>query len=138
MFSVRFHLQRGEFYRHWQIKDLKDKSIGPEYFDPLKYQLFLTDCELVCNERKAKQVYARGVKDVCGWIKCSNVYVSDPDVLGWTSIDNCPAIKFNPIVKTHWEIEDRPGENWNGRKVNEIVTAGHRCYLYSEALVHGV
>ena len=138
MFSVRFHLARGPHYRHWQVKDLKDKDVQIEYFDPLRYQLFLTDCELVCNERTAQQVYSRGVKDVCGWIKCGDVCPRYPDLHGYTNIDYLPCIKFNPIVDPNWRIEGRPEENWNGRKVDEIVTAGHRCYLYSESFAHGV
>ena len=138
MFSVRFHLGRGDHYKHWQVKDLKNKDVQVEYFDPYRYQLFMVDCELVCNEKTANRVYARGVKDVCGWIKCRDVYVSDPDILRGPNIDSLPRIVFNPIVDPVWRIEGRPGENWNNKKVDEIVTSGHRCYLHCEALVDGV
>ena len=138
MFKVRFHLGRGHVYKHWQITDLKNKDVQIEYFDPYRYHLFMVDCELVCNEKTANRVYVRGVKDVCGWIKCRNVYVSDPDVLDGPNIDRLPRIVFNPIVDPVWRIEGRPGENWNNKKIDEIVTCGHRCYLHCEALVDGV
>lgn len=135
MFSVRFHLGRGAHYKHWQVKDLKNKDVQIEYFDPYRYQLVLEDCELVCNERKAQQVYARGTKDVCGWIKCRDLYVSDPDILTLPDTDFLPRVMFNPIVKTHWEIDDRLGENCNGMKIGEIITSGNKCYISSGALV---
>jgi len=138
MFKVRFHLGRGPHYKHWQITDLKDKDVQIEYFDPYRYQLFMTDCELVCNEKTANRVYARGVKDVCGWIRCGRLYVSDYSLPPGTNVDSLVRVKFNPLVKTHWELEDRPGENWNNRFVDEIVTCGSRCYLHCEALVDGV
>ena len=137
MFAVRFHLGRGPHYKHWQIKDLKDKDVQVEYFDPMRSWLFMVDCELVCNEKKAQSVYQAGVKDVCGFIRCRNVYVSDPDILPSPSIDTAPRIMFNPIVDPVWRIEDRPGENWNNKKIDEIITSGSRCYLYCEALAHG-
>lgn len=129
MFSVRFHLGRGPYFRFWQVKGLKNKDVQVEYFDPYRYQLVLVDCELICNEKAAEKVYARGVKDVCGFIKCSDLYVSDPDILTLPDTDFLPRIMFNPIVKTHWEIEDRPGKNCNGMKIGEIITSGNRCYM---------
>lgn len=138
MFSVRFHLGRGQYYKHWQVKDLKNKDVQIEYFDPYRYQLFMTGCKLVCNEKQAERVYIRGKKDVCGWIRCERLYVSDYSLPPGTNVDSLVRVKFNPLVKTHWELEDRPGENWNNRFVDEIVTCGSRCYLHCEALVDGV
>lgn len=138
MFSVRFHLGRGPNFKQWQVKDLKNKDVQVEYFDPYRYQLVLQDCELICNEKTANRVYARGVKDVCGWIKCRDVYVSDPDSLTLPDTDFLPRIIFNPIVDPNWRLQGYPNENWNGRKVDEIITSGNRCYLSSEALIDGV
>lgn len=128
MFSVRFHLARGTHYKHWQIKDLVNKDVQIEYINPYRYQLYLVDCELICNEKTAQKVYQRGVKDVCGWIKCRDVYVSDPDILSLPDIDFLPHLKFNPIVDPNWRIEGRD-ENYNGKHFENILTSGSRCYI---------
>lgn len=129
MFSVRFHLGRGPHYKHWQVKDLKNKDVQIEYFDPYRYQLVLEDCELVCNENKAKQVYARGVKDVCGWIKCKSVFPSDHNLFTDTNTDSLPRLTFNPIVDTKWRISKDPERNMNNYFISNIITKGNRCYI---------
>ena len=132
MFRVRFHLQRGQYYKHWQIKDLDNKDVQIEYIDPYRYQLFLEDCELVCNENKARRVYQKGIKDVCGWIKCRDLYVSDPDILHGPDTDCLPHIMFNPIVDPNWRIEGSD-RLYNGAKFPHIVTSGHQCYVDTTA-----
>jgi len=128
MFSVRFHLGRGLNYKQWQIKDLVNKDVQIEYVDPYRYQLVLVDCELICNENKARKVYAAGVKDVCGWIKCRDLYVSDPDLHHLPDVDSLPHLKFNPIVDPNWRVEGMYG-NYNGKKFDSIITSGRHCYI---------
>ena len=41
MYSVRFHLGRGPHYRMWQVKNLKDKTVEPVYYEPNQIQLHL-------------------------------------------------------------------------------------------------
>jgi len=43
-YKVRFHLQRGQHYMHWQIKAY-DGTV--KYIDPNKYQLELYGCKLI-------------------------------------------------------------------------------------------
>jgi hypothetical protein len=128
MFSVRFHLGRGLHYKHWQIKDLVNKDVQIEYIDPYRYQLYLVDCELICNERTARRVYQKGIKDVCGWIKCRDLYVGDPDILVGPDTDCLPMLKFNPIVDPNWRVEGMYG-SYNGKKFASIVTSGRHCYI---------
>lgn len=127
-YSVRFHLQHGKYYKFWQIRDLNDKGVAPEYINPVGNQLVLLDCELYCNESKARKVYEAGVKDVCGWIKCKTLYVNDCSVYDSASVDNLPRISFNPIVDTCWRIEGKVG-GFNNTHVDSIITSGSRCYL---------
>ena len=135
MYNVRFNLQRGPYYKFWQIRDWKDRQCAPSYVDPAKYQLTMVDCELVCNESKARKVYAAGVKDVCGWVQCRNVFCSDLSVFSPANTDEYPRLCFNPIVDTAWRLEGFPEENWNGRHVDTIITSGHRCYIDQDCLV---
>lgn len=128
-FSVRFHLARGKHYKFWQIKDLNDKDCEPTYINPNTHQLFLSDCELVCNENKAQQVYARGVKDVCGWIKCKSLYAGDINIFTDTNTNILPRLTFNPIVDTKWRISKNPECNMNNYFVSNIITKGNKCYI---------
>jgi hypothetical protein len=127
MFKVRFHLGRGPYYRYWQITDLKDKDAGPKYINPETSQLVLLDCELVCNENKARKVYSRGVKDVCGWIKCEHVHWHDLHLSDPINIDGYSHLSFNPIVDPSWRVEglDYP---INGLKLNRLVTYHNKVY----------
>lgn len=128
MYSVRFHLQHGPHYKHWQIRDLKDKDCAPTYINPLKCQLIMLDCTLVCNEKKAKRVFDAGRKDVCGWIQCGHVYVNDLDIFDSANTDNLPRLRFNPIVDTCWRL-DGYDESFNNKYVDSVITSGGRCYL---------
>jgi hypothetical protein len=127
MYSVRFHLGRGKYYRMWQVKNLKDKSVAPVYYDPSKVQLDLNSCELVCNENKARKVYEAGVKDVCGWIKCRRLFLRDVGSNLYTFPENMSRILFNPIVDTSWKME---GYDFsiNGWKFSQLITFGRRVY----------
>ena len=52
-YKVRFHLQRGQHYMHWQIKAY-DGTV--KYLDPNKYQLELYGCKLI-NETYFKLLF---------------------------------------------------------------------------------
>ena len=68
-YKVRFHLQRGQHYMHWQIK----AWVGTvKYLDPQKYQLKMRGCTLINKKKAAEKVYAAGKKNVCGWVECKN------------------------------------------------------------------
>lgn len=137
MYSVRFHLGRGPYYKMWQVKNLKDKSVAPVYYEPDHVQLRLLDCELICNENKAKRVHAAGIKDVCGWIKCRDVFLrylrTDPAV----DVSSFSKLYFNPIVDPVWRVQEDPNVNMNGAKFNSIITSGRRVYT-DEPLLQGV
>jgi hypothetical protein len=127
MYSVRFHLGRGPYYKYWQIRDLDDKDTGPKYIDPETSQLVLVDCELVCNERTAKKVHAIGRKDVCGWVKCEHVYWHDLHISNPINIDGYSHLTFNPIVDPHWRIK---GSDYtvNGLTTEKLVTFRNKIY----------
>jgi hypothetical protein len=129
MFSIRFHLGRGNHYKHWQIKDLTYKNDAPVYFDPAFTQLTMVNCKLVNNEKKAKQVYEAGVKDVCGWIRCENFFVSDLNKYNPVSIDGDVGLLYNPIVAPYWMRDDKEGSIDNTFYL-ELITMGNKAYIY--------
>ena len=62
-YRVRFHLQRGEHYMHWQIRAWEGTV---KYLDPEKYQIEMRDCHLVNKINTARKVNLAGKKDVGG------------------------------------------------------------------------
>lgn len=128
MYSVRFHLGRGPNYKMWQIKNLKDRSIAPCYYEPSQVQLHLVNCELICNENKARRVHAAGVKDVCGWIKCGDIFLRHLSTDPVVDVTNWNRISFNPIIDPNWRVEGIDG-NFNGAKFEHLYTCGGRVYV---------
>ena len=51
-YKIRFHLQRGQHYMHWQIKAY-DGTV--KYIDPQKYQIEMYDAKLI-NKTNADKV----------------------------------------------------------------------------------
>lgn len=131
MFSVRFHFGRGKNYKHWQIKDLADKNCAPEYFDPLFNQLLLINCTLINNESKARKVYEAGVKDVCGWIRCEDFFVTNLNKYDPVPIDDYPRLLYNPIVAPYWMKEGREGRSIDNSHYNKLITLGNQVYIYN-------
>ena len=70
MFDVRFHLGAGEFYKHWQVKDLSTKDII--YYNPKLFYFVMHDCELKNKRNKAEKVFSSQRRDVCGYVRCSS------------------------------------------------------------------
>jgi hypothetical protein len=130
MYSVRFHLARGNHYRHWQIRDLDDKHREPLFLDPIEYQIKLEDCTLYNNERKAQQVYDAGVKDVCGWVKCRDFGIANLNDYDPEPIDDLPRLLYNPIDYPYWRREDS-FENIDGTHFDELITYSNKVYIYT-------
>ena len=128
MYSVRFHLGRGPNFRHWQVRNLSNKSSAPLFLDPSEFQLHLHNCKLVCSESKAKKVFSSGVKDVCGWIRCDSFDVVDVSQTAPDEVVGLDRVSFNPIIDTEWRVEGRSG-SFNNQDVGELVTSGSRVYI---------
>ena len=124
MYRVRFHLQSGKHYKHWQIRQGKRVF----YYDPTYYQLELIGCKLINKVNKAKKVHADGVKDVAGWVECDNVMI-DNDI----TIDNLEKLHYNPIKDIHWRRESDCGEFvWDNSEYATLITHGKQVYILEE------
>ena len=126
MFEVRFHLGRGENYKHWQIKT-KDRVF---YYDPSYYQLELIGCKLINKVNKAKKVNAAGVKDVSGWVECGDILVNNE-----VDVDNLEKLYYNPIKDIHWRRESDSGEfEWDNSEYASLITQGRQVYILEERI----
>ena len=52
MFKIRFNLEKGLNFNHWEIKQGKEKI----YVDPDKKSLILIDCKLINNKNIATKI----------------------------------------------------------------------------------
>ena len=135
-YRVRFHLQNGKNYMHWQIREVTDddKLIGSakdaKYLDPAKCQIEMTGCKLVNDKSKAMKVHNAGKKDVSGWVLCDNYIPRYDDTF---PVDNLERLRYNPIVDPVWRREDDEGDfDWDNYHFDSLVTDGNRVYVLEE------
>ena len=76
---VRFHLAKGEHYRHWQVKDIYGHT---HYFDPHHVCLVMWNAKLVNDRRTALRIMEGEAKAVCAAIDCDSI-----DIVGWHDKD---------------------------------------------------
>lgn len=131
MYKVRFHLGRGEHYRHWQITG----NGLVQYYDPEIYSLFLSECTLISQPKAAQRVHDSGKKDVCGWVLCETWTASNVRDNEWVRelideeypIDNLARVWYNPIVDTEWHMQGVE-ESVTDAFFSCLVTKGNRVY----------
>jgi len=128
MYRVRFHLQSGKHYKHWQICRMSGrKKIEVSYLDPWSCQLEMTGCKLVNMVQTAKRVNREGVRDVAGWVECREVKISE------NPVDNLEGVFYNPLIDPHWRRDSDCGEFvWDESEYETLVTQGKRVYILEE------
>jgi len=127
--EVRFHLGKGEHFRHWQIKVMRGrKKVDEYYYNPGHYQLVMIGCKLVNNLKKAQKVHKAGKKDVSGWVKCEEVQINNE-----ISIDNLEKLYYNPIRDPQWRRESDCGEfAWDDSQYATLITQDRQVYILEE------
>lgn len=127
--EVRFHLGKGEHFRHWQIKVMQGrKKVDEYYYNPGHYQLVMIGCKLVNNLKKAKKVHKAGKKDVSGWVKCEEVQINNE-----IGIDNLEKLYYNPIRDPRWRRESDCGEfAWDDSQYATLITQDRQVYILEE------
>lgn len=110
MIKVRYHLQNGPNYMHWQFKE--DGKVW--YAEPSKNIIVLKNCVLHNNPKLAEKIYMGKNKDVCAWIKCKEFEVL-PEFDG--QVKNivpswCSHLRYNPKVLPYWHTVS--GQNIDG------------------------
>ena len=119
MYRVRFHLARGEHFRHWQIRDMGNGKRS--YHDPDDMVLHMVNCKLMNRPNTAKKSYEGAVKSVCARIECEDVDVLYED-RWWGEV-----VTYNPRVSPHWQ---RHGKlNVDGCVFRSLVTNGREVHI---------
>jgi len=128
-YEVRFHLGKGEHFKHWQIKILQGrKKIDEFYYNPAYYQLEMIGCKLINKVNQAKKVHEAGVKNVTGWVECQEVRINNE-----VGIDNLEKLYYNPIKNIHWLRESDCGEfAWDDYKFDTLITQDRQVYVLEE------
>ena len=120
MFKVRFNLERGKYYRFWQV--CGDNTT--DYYHPSNTFLSLTNCRLINNARTAKRIHTGANKVVCSWIQCDGVVAHDN--IDAISQNKCLQIFYNPRIFPHWT--DLAQNNIDKSFHKKIVTINNRVY----------
>ena len=131
MYKIRFHLGRGEHYRHWQIRGVAGEVW---YCNPEDCHLFLNDCTLISEQRTAQKVLKSGKKDVCGWILCRTwtlIFRDDEYIERLHPVDKLRRVWYNPIVDTDWHVQGY-SNHVTGLTFPELITKGNRVYCYDQ------
>jgi len=132
MYRVRFHLQRGKHYMHWQIRGY-DGSV--QYLDPSKYCVEMLGCKLINKKNAAKKVYNAGVKDVCGWVECENYHIHFREDME-NYLDNLERLRYNPIVDPCWRRQDDDGDfDWDNYHFDSLMTNGKNVHVLEECIL---
>jgi hypothetical protein len=132
LFRVRFHLQRGKNYMHWQISWNHNSKRGPSYMyvDPKESNIEMYGCKLINKKAAAKRVHAAGKKDVCGWVECESICVIEPEKY---PLDNLEQLRYNPIVEPSWRRDEDDGEfDWDNYTFDSLVTDGNKVRVLEE------
>ena len=128
-YKVRFHLQRGLHYMHWQIKAW-DGTV--KYIDPKKYQIEMYGCKLINKINAARKVNLAGKKDVCGWVECDNFNIFEKDSIYIKYFDT---VQYNPIRDIHWRRSGDDGLfDWDNSEYESLVTNGNKVHIMEESL----
>ena len=127
--EVRFHLGKGQYFKHWQIKVVQgSKKIGEFYYDPAYYQLEMIGCKLINKVNQARKVHEAGVKDVTGWVECQEVRINNE-----VGVDNLEKLYYNPIKDIHWRRDSDDGEfAWDDSQYETLITQDRQVYVLEE------
>lgn len=107
MLKVRYHLQKGPNYMHWQFKDTMNDEVT--YHNPEDNIIKLYRCILHNNRNLANKIYLGKNKDVCAWIKCSG-WSFDFEL--FTIPSWCTKFNYNPKILPYWHTNK--GKNIDG------------------------
>lgn len=114
---VRFHLGKGEHYRHWQV------TRGDEvaFYDPFEVRLKMTGCRLKSRRKTADRIHAGENKAVCAWISCESVEVAPPREEAVA--DPATLLFYNPRFCPFWTSMGGI-ENLDGVEFEEVTSYG--------------
>lgn len=128
-YKVRFHLGKGEHYRHFQVTT---PAGNREFYDPQMTILRMKNARLINNCKIAEQIYKGRNKTVCSWIECDEVKVESPlaalfgDHPHPRNGNDLVELKYNPRKSPHW-LEN--GENVDSKRYHRLFTDEDRVLV---------
>lgn len=144
-YKLRFNLQHGKHYKHWQITNVKTKM--KEHYNPNEYMIIANDCKLVNKAPKARLIHeGKTCKDVCAWVECRGYKVLSLLELKeiMSNLNNCilfgntllnlekytTKLCYNPIVNPYWTLNNKDNVKCNVDNLTTryIVTIGNSVY----------
>jgi len=98
---LRYHLARGEFYKHWQLKESKTgKTI---YFRPEDTNFLLENVKLYNKKAVAQRIYEGANKNVCAWLSIKgSVKIRTEEI----DVSNMTEIFYNPRETPFWTYKN--------------------------------
>ena len=113
VFRVRFHLQAGENFEKWQVKDELDNI---KFYDPKEVTLIMENCTLKNRRKVAQKIYKGANKTVCAWVQCTRVTPVKPryDELGII-------VHYSPREHPFWETR---GKCLDNKDFGVLITEG--------------
>tara|TARA_Y100000033_G_scaffold10139_2_gene9245 strand:- start:13450 stop:13857 length:408 start_codon:yes stop_codon:yes gene_type:complete len=118
-YKVRFHLGRGENYKKWQVRNIKDNSVA--YYSPDEYHLSMHVCKLGNKPSVSTKIFNGENKTVCAWVWCDLVtaYKGENTRVG-------KQYRYNPRCNPHWHSSDEA--NLDNCEVLHLVTMGRGIF----------
>tara|TARA_R110002020_G_scaffold371911_4_gene583434 strand:- start:370 stop:777 length:408 start_codon:yes stop_codon:yes gene_type:complete len=125
--KVRFHLGKGQHFRHFQITSPEGNRT---FYDPEDYFIVMENARLYNNHKVAEQIYKGRNKTVCSWISCDSVRVDSLMTYLFSEIpdvkDGARELRYNPRVNPHW-LEN--GENVDSKSYPRLFTTGEKVFI---------
>ena len=137
-YKVRFHLGKGENFRHWQIiKPNGEREFVNPHSDQ-EFQVKMFNCRLVNRTKTAKKIYdGECNKTVCSWIECSHVKIvgifsnlfndGEPSDSLY-EIENSVELRYNPRKNPFW-VHSATNSNADGENFHHLFTSGNKVYV---------
>ena len=128
-YKVRFHLAKGEYYRHFQVTFPDGRR---KYYDPESNFIYMENARLYNNCKVAEKIYGGRNKTVCSWIECDEVTVvglMESLFSEAPKIDGKIELKYNPRKSPNW-LEN--GKNVDFKKYSRLFTLENRVFVEVE------
>ena len=118
-YKVRFHLGKGDNYKKWQVRNIKDNSVA--YYSPDEYHLAMHVCKLGNKPSVFTKIFNGENKTVCAWVWCDLVtaYKGENTRVG-------KQYRYNPRRNPHWHSSDE--HNLDNCEVGHLVTMGRGIF----------
>ena len=132
-YKVRFHLGKGENFRHFQITFPDGRR---KFYDPEFTIIRMKNARLYNNCKVAEMIYKGRNKTVCSWIECDEVETESPLARLFGDHPVSPQallanpdrveLKYNPRKNPHW-LEN--GKNVDFKCYSRLFTTEDRVFV---------